>query len=91
MFLEYSADGTIRTDVLHWEGFPRLVWEALNTVGYTTPPVYEVTEFEHLGVPRYRVTVTVPPHLDHPDWFDMSSVYWVFLRTSLSSQPSSEC
>jgi hypothetical protein len=40
---------------------------ALRAVGYTTPLVYEAIEFEHLGMPRCRVTVTVPPHPDHPD------------------------
>jgi hypothetical protein len=78
VFLEYGADGTVRTDGLHWEGFPRLEWEALSAAGYTTPPVYETIEFEHLGVPHCRVTVTMPPHSDHPDWFDLSSVYWGF-------------
>jgi hypothetical protein len=75
VFLEYDADGTIRTNGLHWEGFPHLAWEALNTAGYTTPPTYEVTEFKRLGVPCCMVTVTVPLHPDHPDWFDLSFVY----------------
>jgi hypothetical protein len=60
MFLEYGTDGTIRTDGLHWEGFPCLAWEALSAAGYTVPPVYEVAEFERLGVPCCRVTVTMP-------------------------------
>jgi hypothetical protein len=76
VFLELGADGTIRTDGLHWEGFPRLEWEALSALGYTTPPIYEAIEFEHLGVPRCRVAVTVPPLPDHLNWFDLSSVYW---------------
>jgi hypothetical protein len=78
MFHEYDADGTIRTNGLHWEGFPRLAWEALSAAGYTTPPTYEVAEFERLGVPRCRVIATVPPQSDHPDWFDLSFVYWGF-------------
>jgi hypothetical protein len=69
---------TICTNGLHWEGFPCLAWEALSATGYTTPPTYEVTGFERLGVPRCRVTVTVPLHPDHPDWFDLSFVYWGF-------------
>jgi hypothetical protein len=60
MFLEYGTDGTIRTDGLHWEGFPCLAWEALSAAGYTVPPIYEVAEFERLGVPCCRVTVTMP-------------------------------
>jgi hypothetical protein len=46
------------------DGFPRLAWEALNAAGYTIPPTNEVAEFERLGVPRCRVTVTVPLHPD---------------------------
>jgi hypothetical protein len=66
-----NADGTICTNRLHWEGFPRLAWEALNAAGYTTPPTYEVSE----GFPRCRVIVTMLPHPDHADWFDLSFVY----------------
>jgi hypothetical protein len=39
---EIDTDGTIRTDALHWEGFPRILWGALSEVGYTTSPMYEV-------------------------------------------------
>jgi hypothetical protein len=46
---------------------------------YTTPLTYEVSEFERLGVPRYRVIVTVLPHPNHADWFDLSFVYWGFI------------
>jgi hypothetical protein len=67
VFHKYDADGTIHTNGLHWEGFPRHVLEALSAAGYTTPLTYEVAEFEHMGVPRCRVIVTVPPHLDHTD------------------------
>jgi hypothetical protein len=79
VFHEFHTDGTIRTNGLHWEGFPRLVWEALSAAGYSTPPTYEVSEFERLGVPRCRVIVTVLPHPDHADWFDLSFVYWGFI------------
>jgi hypothetical protein len=79
VFHEFDTYGTIRTNGLHWEGFPRLAWEALSTACYTTPPTYEVSEFEHLGIPHYRVIVTVLPHPDHADWFDLSFVYWGFI------------
>jgi hypothetical protein len=46
MFHEYDVDDTIRTNGLHWEGFPRLAWGALSAAGYTTPPTYEAAEFE---------------------------------------------
>jgi hypothetical protein len=38
-----------------------------------------VKEFERYGVPRYRVIVTVLPHPDHADWFDLSFIYWGFI------------
>jgi hypothetical protein len=79
VFHEFDADGTIRTNGLHWEGFPRLAWEALSAAGYLTPPTYEVKEFERYGVPRCRVIVTVLPHPDHADWFDLSFIYWGFI------------
>jgi hypothetical protein len=79
VFHEFNADGTIRTNGLHWEGFPRLAWEALSVAGYLTPPTYEVKEFERCGVPRCRVIVTVLPHPDHADWFDLSFIYWGFI------------
>jgi hypothetical protein len=79
VFPEFDADGTIRTNGLHWEGFPRLAWEALSVAGYLTPPTYEVSEFERYGVPRCRVIVTVLPHPDHADWFDLSFIYWGFI------------
>jgi hypothetical protein len=65
VFHEFDADGTIRTNGLHWEGFPRLAWEALSTAGYLTPPTYEVKEFEHQGVPRCsdrHCSATPRPH-----------------------------
>jgi hypothetical protein len=37
VFHEFNADGTIRTNGLHWEGFPHLAWEALSAAGYLTP------------------------------------------------------
>jgi hypothetical protein len=42
---EIDADGTIHTYALHWEGFPRILWETLSEVGYTTPLLYEVVSF----------------------------------------------
>jgi hypothetical protein len=75
VFHEFDADGTIRTNRLHWEGFPGLAWEALSAAGYLTPPTYEVKEFKRYGVPRCRVIVTVLPHPNHADWFDLSSIY----------------
>jgi hypothetical protein len=70
-----NADGTIRTDALHWEGFPRILWETLSEVGYTTPLLYEVISFWDQGVPYARTTATVPPHPEHPEWADLSMMF----------------
>jgi hypothetical protein len=72
---EIDADGTIHTDTLHWEGFPRILWETLSEVGYTTPPLYEVVSFWDQGVPYARTTATVLPHTEHPEWGDLSMMF----------------
>jgi hypothetical protein len=69
---EIDADCTIHTNALHWEGFPRNLWETLSEVGYTTPPMYEVVSFWDQGVPDARTTATVLPHPEHPEWADFS-------------------
>jgi hypothetical protein len=51
IFLEVAADGTIRTNELHWEGFPHLAWEALSDTGYTTPAIYEAIELSTEACP----------------------------------------
>jgi hypothetical protein len=48
---EIDADGTIRTDALHWEGFPRILWETPSEVGYIMSLLYEVVSFWDQGVP----------------------------------------
>jgi hypothetical protein len=63
---EIDADGTIRTDALHWEGFPRILWETLSEVGYATPPLYEVVSFWDQGVPYTCTTSIVLPPLQAP-------------------------
>jgi hypothetical protein len=73
---EIDADGTIRTDSLHWEGFPRILWETRSEVGYTMLPLYEVVSFWDQGVPYARTTVTVLPHPEHPKWADLSMMFF---------------
>jgi hypothetical protein len=73
---EIGTDGTIRTDALHWEGFPRILWETLSEVGYTTPPMYEVVSFWDQGVPYAPTTTAVLPHPEHPEWVDMSMMFF---------------
>jgi hypothetical protein len=72
-FWEVRPDGSVRTDGLHLEGFARILWDALHSSGYPTPPTYEAMETTQLGVPRYRVQVSVPLHPDHPEWADLSA------------------
>jgi hypothetical protein len=76
LIYEIDADGTIRTDALHWEGFPRILWETLSEVGYVTPPLYEVVSFWDQGVPYARTTATVLPHPEHPEWAHLSMVFF---------------
>ena len=71
LFWEIGPDGSVRTDGLHLEGFARILWDALRTSGYVTPPTYEVTESLQLGIPSCCVRVTVPLHPDHPEWQDL--------------------
>jgi hypothetical protein len=73
---EIDADGTIHTDARHLEGFPRILWETLSEVGYTTPPLYEVVSFWDQGVPYARTTAIVPPHPEHPEWEDLSMMFF---------------
>ena len=72
---EMDADGTVRTNALHWEGFPRLLWESLSAAGFTTPPTYDVVEYWEQGVPSARAIVTVPPHPSFPEWPDLGMVF----------------
>jgi hypothetical protein len=75
---EIDADGTIRTDALHWESFPRILWETLGEVGYTMPPLYEVVSFWDQGVTYARTTATVLPHPEHPEWADLSMMFFSY-------------
>jgi hypothetical protein len=73
---EIDAYGTIRTDALHWEGFPRILWGTLSEVGYTTLPLYEMVSFWDQGVPYARTTATVLPHPEHPEWADWRMMFF---------------
>jgi hypothetical protein len=73
LFWEVRPDGSVRTDGLHLEGFARILWDALRSFGYPTPPTYEAMETVQLGVPRCCVRVSVPLHPDHLEWADLST------------------
>jgi hypothetical protein len=51
--------------------------ETLSEVGYATPPLYEVVSFWDHGVPYARTTATVLPHPEHPEWADLSMMFFV--------------
>jgi hypothetical protein len=73
LFWEVCPDGSVRTDGLHLEGFACILWDALHSSWYPTPPTYEAVETAQLGVPCCRVQVSVPLHPDHPEWADLST------------------
>jgi hypothetical protein len=58
----WDSAGHAHTNTLHWEGFPRLLWESLQVFGYTEPPPYDGVEYDEEGVPRCRMKMTVPSH-----------------------------
>ncbi|PVH35014.1 hypothetical protein PAHAL_7G085600 [Panicum hallii] len=64
----WYCEGHAHTNALHWEGFPRLLWESLQIFGYDTPPLYDGYEFEEAGVPRCRVKMTIPQHPSRYLW-----------------------
>jgi hypothetical protein len=61
------------TDGLAREGFPRILWEVLQGVGYTTPPQYVVQLFEEHRVPRCIVRMTLEPHALQSGWRSLDS------------------
>jgi hypothetical protein len=54
----WDREGHAHTNALHWEGFPRLLWESLQIFGYDAPSLYDRHEFVEVGVPRCRVKMT---------------------------------
>jgi hypothetical protein len=64
----WDHEGHFHTNALHWEGFPRLLWESLSLFHYTEPPQYDGVEYREEGVPRCRVKMTIPQHPFHSQW-----------------------
>jgi hypothetical protein len=52
------------------------LWETLSDVGYVTPPLYEVVSFWDQGLPYSRMTATMLPHPEHPEWADLSLMFF---------------
>jgi hypothetical protein len=60
--------GHLHTNALHWEGFPRLLWESLRLFFYTEPQQYDGVEYREEGVPRCRIKMTIPQHPFRSHW-----------------------
>jgi hypothetical protein len=45
----WDHEGNLHTNVLHWEGFPRLLWESLSLFHYTEPPQHDGVEYREEG------------------------------------------
>jgi hypothetical protein len=52
------------------------LWETLSEVGYATQPLYEVVSFWDQGVPYVCTTATMLPHPEHPEWADLSMMFF---------------
>jgi hypothetical protein len=64
----WDHTGHLHTNALHWEGFPRLLWESLRLFFNTEPPQYDGVEYREKGVPRCRVKMTIPQHPFRSHW-----------------------
>jgi hypothetical protein len=64
----WDPAGHLHTNALHWEGFPRLLWESLRSFDYTEPPQYDAVEYQEEGVHRARVRMTIPQHPFRSQW-----------------------
>ncbi|PVH34075.1 hypothetical protein PAHAL_8G132600 [Panicum hallii] len=64
----WDPAGHLHTNALHWEGFPRLLWESLRSFLYTEPPQYDAVEYQDEGVRRCRVRMTIPQHPFRSQW-----------------------
>jgi hypothetical protein len=69
----WNYEGHAHTNALHWEGFPRLLWESLQLFCYTEPPQYDGVEYSEEGVPRCRVKMTIPQHPFRSLWQPIES------------------
>ncbi|PUZ69600.1 hypothetical protein GQ55_2G123000 [Panicum hallii var. hallii] len=64
----WDQEGHFHTNALHWEGFPRLLWESLSLFHHTEPPQYDGVEYHEEGVPRCRVKMIIPQHPFRSSW-----------------------
>jgi hypothetical protein len=71
--LANGGDTHFSSDFLSHEGFPSILWEVLNSVGYPTPPLYMVRLYEEHWVPRCRVWLTLEAHPLQSGWCSLDS------------------
>jgi hypothetical protein len=64
----WDPAGHLHTNALHWEGFPRLLWESLRSLSYTEPPQYDAVEYQEEGVRRCGVRMTILQHPFRSQW-----------------------
>ena len=60
--LVVDTQGHVHSACLHWDGFPRRLWELLSAAGYLQPPIYDGHEFVEDGVRLCSVTMVIPQH-----------------------------
>ena len=56
----------VKSDCLTTEGFPQLLWETLQRLGYTEAPMYYGREYVEDGVPKCEIHVRIPKHTSCP-------------------------
>jgi hypothetical protein len=64
----WDPEGHLHTNALHWEGFPRLLWESLQAFQYTEPPQYDAVEHLEDGIHRAHVRMIMPQHPFRSQW-----------------------
>jgi hypothetical protein len=67
-FLQQMENEWVRSDCLTVGGFPPLLWETLQRLGYTEPPMYYGREEQEDGVPKCEVRLRIPKHPACPNF-----------------------
>jgi hypothetical protein len=68
-----GGDTRFSSDFLSHDGFPSILWEVLNSVGYPMPPLYMVQLYEEHRVPCCQVWLTLEAHPLQPGWRSLDS------------------
>ena len=63
-----DGTGHAHTNGLHWESFPRLLWESLQLFCYTETPQYNCFTYTVLGVTRCTMKMIIPQHPFQARW-----------------------